>query len=990
MLVHRCYGAVTIDGKMYRVKITLKESTRDLSSPHVKHSYEATKIELLAGTLVKPKGDNPNTNNSISATKLLENVGMSYNPGENVLDASKKRSESVREHRVFHGSGADFEAFDHSYMGSGEGAQAYGWGTYVTEVEGIGRAYAENNPRYVEHEEWEKDEAQENIAQKLLDYYGIDAEIEVSYNGNGFELLDIDRSEESLEQWRNYFKKHEDEFDSWDDIDSFDFSDEDSAEEFARIVERSIHEKALEIAAEYDYIFGTEEQRILYTVEIPDDTGENYLSWDEPLTDGQIGRIRQYLSDNYRKNKVEDFDASIAEVKNAPNAEEVNAWSRRGENIYKTLKSLLGTDREASKALSEMGFVGIKYPADYLRGGREDGKSNYVIFNEKDAKITDHVRFFRTSNGEAYGFTVGGRIYIDPRIANSETPVHEYAHLWATALREGNAKEWENVVKLMKGTSLWEEVKKRYPELETDDEVADEVLAHYSGRRGAERLREAQRKALEENKDTLDAAAAVSAIQRVRRALAAFWKGVADFLHIHYTSAEEVADRVMKDLLDGVDPRKFGKGGVNDKARMSAKKRRALETASLGDTPRSLTVVPSADGAKILKSIDTLVSEYENSATQPKTFLGEVAKALGAKRHGSASEYATFETKNGRIVTIRLANHNAKVSNFDANGEDEGISIVVSPKRNERMAEGGKAHVMEYFYDAIKLRRADGKPLADIVHSIKQALYSGEFKDTTGLAEQQEVNAKDVVRYSLMGESGEAADRAEEDAGNKFRLLDEDDPKVKELEALPEGELVPVYRNVQAFSDDALGSPMAFFDAKTGERRTLQGQRWNYSEPPQIQLTDEQQRKLDELDKNGYLMVDGKKTTELPITDGLKFVKPKTQGGAAAVSAEEDPRGQRHMGSIRPLRPCCRDTSEHPVCRSIQASELGSSAQPHTQVGDNGAVPCRLCPAAYRRTPVEQRPHAVSVTLEQDRQGADTRRGSQTHRRVLEEEPRQA
>ena len=51
---------------------------------------------------------------------------------------------SVREHRVYHGSGADFDAFDHSHMGEGEGAQAYGWGTYVTEVEGIGRTYAES------------------------------------------------------------------------------------------------------------------------------------------------------------------------------------------------------------------------------------------------------------------------------------------------------------------------------------------------------------------------------------------------------------------------------------------------------------------------------------------------------------------------------------------------------------------------------------------------------------------------------------------------------------------------------------------------------------------------------------------------------------------------------------------------------------------------------------------------------------------------------
>ena len=170
----------------------------------------------------------------------------------------------------------------------------------------------------------------------------------------------------------------------------------------------------------------------------------------------------------------------------------------------------------------------------------------------------DHIRFFRTANGEAYGFTVGGKIYIDPRIATSETPVHEYAHLWATALKSANAKEWLNVVGLMKGTKVWDEVKALYPELKSDDEIADEVLATYSGRRGAERLREEQRRIAKGNGSVFEKAEAISALESVKQALKRFWKGVADFLHIHYTSAEEVADRVMKDLLDGVDPRTFG------------------------------------------------------------------------------------------------------------------------------------------------------------------------------------------------------------------------------------------------------------------------------------------------------------------------------------------------------------------------------------------------------------------------------------------------
>ena len=178
---------------------------------------------------------------------------------------------------------------------------------------------------------------------------------------------------------------------------------------------------------------------------------------------------------------------------------------------------------------------------------------------------------------------------------------------------------------------------------------------------------------------------------------------------------------------------------ANSKVQMQAKKR-ALETASLESDSRSLTVVPSADGAKVLKNLETTIHFFENSSTQPKTFIGDVAKALGAKRYNSRSEYATFETKNGRIVTIRLADHNAKVSNFDRRGELDGISIVVSPKRNAGIINDGDAHIVEYYYDAIRLRRAKSKPLADIVRSIQQALYSGEFTDTTGLGVRQEVN----------------------------------------------------------------------------------------------------------------------------------------------------------------------------------------------------------------------------------------------------------
>lgn len=44
---------------------------------------------------------------------------------------------------------------------------------------------------------------------------------------------------------------------------------------------------------------------------------------------------------------------------------------------------------------------------------------------------------------------------------------------------------------------------------------------------------------------------------------------------------------------------------AND-ARLNKNKKRALETASLGTSSRSLTVIPSADGAKVLNKIEII------------------------------------------------------------------------------------------------------------------------------------------------------------------------------------------------------------------------------------------------------------------------------------------------------------------------------------------------------------------------------------------------
>ena len=95
--IHRLYGAVRMDGKVYRVKVTLKED-KTSKEPKVPHSYEATKIELFAGTLGNSDNSlSPNTNNSITAAKLLNGVEKSYDGGKFFEDYNKIREQFIGE-----------------------------------------------------------------------------------------------------------------------------------------------------------------------------------------------------------------------------------------------------------------------------------------------------------------------------------------------------------------------------------------------------------------------------------------------------------------------------------------------------------------------------------------------------------------------------------------------------------------------------------------------------------------------------------------------------------------------------------------------------------------------------------------------------------------------------------------------------------------------------------------------------------------------------
>lgn len=179
------------------------------------------------------------------------------------------------------------------------------------------------------------------------------------------------------------------------------------------------------------------------------------------------------------------------------------------------------------------------------------------------------IKRLMTPDGKLLGATWRGKIYLSPEAKGFEPPVHEYTHLWAGALQDRNYKEWCNVVSMMKESSLWNEVRNLHTELFVTDDIAEEVLATYSGRRGAERLESKFQAISDSNAGINERTAMAMSVNEVNNAVAKFWKVMSDYLHIHYTSAEEVADRVLYDYTKGLYPYNYSEA-VEKKSKTKA------------------------------------------------------------------------------------------------------------------------------------------------------------------------------------------------------------------------------------------------------------------------------------------------------------------------------------------------------------------------------------------------------------------------------------
>ena len=325
---------------------------------------------------------------------------------------------------VWTGSAADYEQPDLNFVGTGEGAQVYGWGLYGSEDEDVGRWYARADVRrkgndfpswqyahdavraavtmkggrvlddiYVFNSTAEKTDleyAWEDIVYELENYLA--DKINTDFGGTiSAELLRkvaIDKI-----QWR---------INAWQEGPTF--------EQYKKDLSYLLDEDKKGELEFRDIEIEQDKGRNLYKQTFWADKQEDLLDWDEPLSKGQIDKILAEMDRDSRFEK-QDYEKEKKErgyyTDIYPDTYEFSHYNEDDGTLdYKTIISrhyleqlatssivyhdfedLLGSAKEASEFLYRAGIDGVTYI------GHESGARNYVAFSDKDIRVDDHIRF---------------------------------------------------------------------------------------------------------------------------------------------------------------------------------------------------------------------------------------------------------------------------------------------------------------------------------------------------------------------------------------------------------------------------------------------------------------------------------------------------------------------------------------------------------------------------------------------------------------------
>lgn len=535
--------------------------------------------------------------------------------------------------RTYHGGAADFDKFDFSYVGSGEGAQAYGWGGYVTEVKGIGRMYATAIGGKDLLPKIEKAEGNIRQVRQWLREHG---DFDKYVRRGKKHLRELQREYRAAEKDGN-----EKDMKFYHDL--IEMQEQQLLPENHSALIANKHSQIADYQKELDALNAEMSQRRhLYTVRIPDDNGSNYLDWD--------GKIPAET-----KNKI-ILQSAIDGVSLDFYGDKVTAadyFSKIGEDVvgfqlYRSLTQALETPEQASRLLSRAGLIGIKYAADHNNGGRADGKKNYVVFNESDMKVVNHVRFLRVPTGVVYGWTVGGKVYLNRDAMNPETPLHEYTHLWDEMVRRENPELWARGKELMKQTPLWQDVIEdpNYADIRDDeDAVASEVHSRLTGKDGARILSDMIEGVKKDGPFAV--AERVTLVERLKQWLGEMFSSLKKTLSkwskrdLDELTVEDFVRMTLRDLAEGISPKRELQRG--DQMRIVTKENPMLDDYHTGIRTR-----------EDVKTFDEMLSDAESNFQEYGSLSYpdmDIEMLREAKRTGKITVYSSKPIKAGLFVT---------------------------------------------------------------------------------------------------------------------------------------------------------------------------------------------------------------------------------------------------------------------------------------------------------------------------------------------------
>ncbi len=290
---------------------------------------------------VPSQGEQPTTKAElISATNIIKNF-------ENPKTFTDEVGDIVKFSLAYHGSPHSFDKFSAEYMGTGEGAQAYGWGLYFTDREDIAKEYSNNG--IIINNEKKYDTLSVQDAKKWLKLTGSQAEA-------------LKRAESELKY----------------------------AERSGYSSLIPVRKETIEILKENAKI-----SRNLYKVKIHGDKAIdklNFIRWDKPLQKKYVDDIQNIFdeivnteSDYHKQSELSrDF-------------EKIDFKELDGGQIYEKIAGYLGK-KQTSLKLLEYGIDGIQYPTEYLSKDSHENSYNYVVFDENAIEIDEHIRFSKTKS----------------------------------------------------------------------------------------------------------------------------------------------------------------------------------------------------------------------------------------------------------------------------------------------------------------------------------------------------------------------------------------------------------------------------------------------------------------------------------------------------------------------------------------------------------------------------------------------------------------